>query len=94
MAFWHPTRSDDDHSRIRHGHGHTQEEMFAIKYGNIGRVPDIVVFPTSEEQVTSLITAAGNYNVKHTFGGGTNVTEAVRCSNNADRMIALWTCGE
>ncbi len=78
----------DDHSRIRHGHGHTQEEMFLIKYGNIGRVPDIVVFPQNEEQVTALITAACNYNVALIpFGGGTNVTEAVRCRENAGRMI-------
>ncbi|MEE2959545.1 MAG: hypothetical protein VYA34_02290, partial [Myxococcota bacterium] len=34
--------------RLRHGHGHTQSEMFAIKYGKIGRIPDVVVFPKVE----------------------------------------------
>src|SRR5260370_1889557 len=30
----------DGEIRMRHGHGHTQEEMFAIKYGQLGRIPD------------------------------------------------------
>ncbi len=39
-------------TRLRHGHGHTQEEMYAIKYAQLGRIPDVVVYPESEEQVT------------------------------------------
>ena len=31
--------------RLRHGHGHTQEEMYAIKYTQLGRIPDLVVYP-------------------------------------------------
>lgn len=78
----------DVDSRIRHGHGHTQEEMFAIKYGTIGRVPDMVIYPENEEQVAALITAAGKYNVALIpFGGGTNVTDALRCRDNAKRTI-------
>lgn len=78
----------DVDSRIRHGHGHTQEEMFAIKYGKIGRIPDLVVFPTADEQIASLITEAKkNDVVLIPFGGGTNVTDAIRCRENESRMI-------
>lgn len=78
----------DSDSRIRHGHGHTQEEMFAIKYGNIGRVPDMVIYPENEDQVAELITAAVKHDVALIpFGGGTNVTDALRCRDNANRMI-------
>ncbi|PYT03821.1 MAG: oxidase, partial [Acidobacteria bacterium] len=42
-------------TRLRHGHGHTQEEMYSIKYTQLGRIPDIVVYPETEAQVTSLI---------------------------------------
>ena len=35
--------TDDAEIRLRHGHGHTQEEMWAIKYGRLARVPDLVV---------------------------------------------------
>ncbi|MBE7515215.1 MAG: FAD-binding oxidoreductase [Chloracidobacterium sp.] len=75
-------------ARVRHGHGHTQEEMFEIKYGRIGRIPDAVVFPETEEQVASLIVSAKQYSVVLIpFGGGTNVTDALRCRESESRMI-------
>ena len=48
---------DDPELRLRHGHGHTQEEMHAIKYGSLARVPDLVVFPGDQEQVVALVEA-------------------------------------
>ena len=78
----------DVDSRIRHGHGHTQEEMFAIKHKKLGRIPDMVVYPESEEQVASLITAAKEHDtVLLPFGGGTNVTDALRCRTDEKRVI-------
>jgi len=74
--------------RLRHGHGHTQDEMFAIKHECLERIPDLVVFPESEEQVTQLVEAAKRDNVVLIpFGGGTNVTNAVRCDPDEDRLI-------
>ncbi|MFT3743773.1 MAG: FAD-binding oxidoreductase [Pyrinomonadaceae bacterium] len=76
-------------NRLRHGHGHTQEEMYAIKHKRLGRIPDMVLYPESEEQVASLIAAAKDHNVVLIpFGGGTNVTDALRCSDNESRVIA------
>ena len=45
--------------RLRHGHGHTQEEMYSIKYTRLGRIPDIVVYPESEAEVLWLYHAEG-----------------------------------
>ena len=74
--------------RMRHGHGHTQEEMYAIKYGQLGRIPDLVVFPESEQQVASLVEAAKKNDVSLIpYGGGTNVTDALRCQSDEKRMI-------
>jgi len=74
--------------RMRHGHGHTQEEMFAIKYGQLGRIPDLVVFPESDQQVASLISAAKEHRVTLIpYGGGTNVTDALRCHAAEKRTI-------
>jgi alkyldihydroxyacetonephosphate synthase len=74
--------------RLRHGHGHTQEEMFAIKYTSLGRVPDVVVYPESEEQVTQLVeTARTHHATLIPYGGGTNVTDALRCGENERRSI-------
>ena len=48
----------DGEIRLRHGHGHTQEEMFAIKYGRVPRIPDLIVYPESEEQIAKRVETA------------------------------------
>lgn len=74
--------------RLRHGHGHTQGEMYAIKHGSIARIPDAVIYPKSEHDVTILVNAAARYGVSLIpFGGGTNVSEALQCPIEESRMI-------
>ena len=69
--------SEDGVTRLRHGHGHTQEEMFKIKYGSLPRVPDLVVFPSAESHIELLVQAAQKHDVcLIPYGGGTNVTVA------------------
>ncbi len=78
----------DGAARLRHGHGHTQEEMYAIKFAKLGRIPDLVVWPTEEQQVIALVEAAKLHNVVLIpYGGGTNVTDALRCPENETRTI-------
>jgi alkyldihydroxyacetonephosphate synthase len=80
--------------RLRHGHGHTQDEMYAIKYGALGRVPDAVVYPSREEDVAALVEAAARHDVcLIPYGGGTNVTEALRCPADEERMIVSVDVG-
>jgi alkyldihydroxyacetonephosphate synthase len=75
--------------RLRHGHGHTQEEMYSIKYGRLGRVPDLVIYPENENQVVRLVEVAKKHNVSLIpYGGGTNVTDALRCDPDEKRTIA------
>jgi alkyldihydroxyacetonephosphate synthase len=79
---------DDGEIRLRHGHGHTQEEMYAIKYGKLGRIPDLVVYPETEDQVKNLVEAGKTYDVSLIpYGGGTNVTDALRCRDAEGRVI-------
>src|SRR5215471_1973600 len=74
--------------RLRHGHGHTQEEMYAIKYTRLGRIPDLVVYPGSDDQVLKLVEAAKKHDVSLIpYGGGTNVTDALRCNPAERRTI-------
>jgi alkyldihydroxyacetonephosphate synthase len=78
----------DGKLRLRHGHGQTQDEMFAIKFDRLPRIPDLVVFPESDEEVSKLVGAAKQHNVVLIpFGGGTNVTDALRCAESETRMI-------
>ena len=80
--------SGDPRIRLRHGHGHTLEEMYAIKYERLERVPDLVVYPDSEEQIEALVDAAGRHDVCLVpYGGGTNVSEALRCPDDESRPI-------
>lgn len=68
--------------RVRHGTGHSQEDMYNIRSGALFkmRLPDVVVFPKSESEVSGLISLA----IKQgwcliPFGGGTNVSHATWC---------------
>ena len=80
--------TDNPLVRLRHGHGHTLEAMYSIKYGCVERVPDLVVYPGSEEDVTALVEAAVRHDVCLVpYGGGTNVTDALRCPVSEQRMI-------
>lgn len=80
--------TEEPRLRLRHGHGHSQEEMYAIKYGEIARIPDLVVYPESETDVLRLIEAAERHRVcLIPFGGGTSVSEALRCPLEEERTI-------
>jgi alkyldihydroxyacetonephosphate synthase len=78
----------DPLARLRRGHGHTLEAMYNIKYGCLERVPDLVVFPSSVEHVVALVEAAGRHDACLVpYGGGTNVTDALRCPVSEQRLI-------
>jgi len=80
--------STDPELRLRRGHGHTLEEMWALKYGRIERIPDLVVFPGSEAEVSTLVQIALRQDACLVpFGGGTNVTDALRCPPDEERTI-------
>jgi len=80
--------SDDPALRLRRGHGHTQEEMYAIKRGGLPRVPDLVVWPGSTAEVAAAVEAARAHGACVVpYGGGTNVTEALRCAPEEERPI-------
>ncbi len=75
--------------RLRHGHGQTLEEMYRLKHDTIARVPDVVCFPGDEHQVQALMDAARVHDVcLIPYGGGTNVTDALRCPDAEPRPIA------
>ena len=74
--------------RLRHGHGHTVEEIFALRTVGLSRVPDVVVYPESTEQVQAIVAFAVEHNAAVVaFGGGTNVTDALRCNDAEQRVI-------
>ena len=84
----------DAPTRRRHGHGHTHEEIYRVRHGTLDRVPDVVLYPGSEAEVEQLVEAAQVHGVcLIPYGGGTNVTEALRCPTQEGRMIASVDMG-
>jgi len=78
----------DHAARLRHGHGHTLEDMWLIKHGSMERAPDLVVHPESEAQVQALVDLARTHDAcLIPYGGGTNVTNALRCPSDEHRPI-------
>jgi alkyldihydroxyacetonephosphate synthase len=74
--------------RLFHGHGHTCQELFALRYGHLARVPDLVVWPSSHDEVVALVACAQAHDVVLIpFGGGTTVSHAVLCPAEEKRMI-------
>jgi alkyldihydroxyacetonephosphate synthase len=66
--------------RVRHGTGHSLEDVIAVRNGSLMRIPDAVVWLTSEEEALKLVQAAQERNwCLIPFGGGTNVSNATRC---------------
>ncbi len=78
----------EDSVRLRRGHGHTGAEIWAVRYESLDRVPDLVVYPQSHDEVVALVKAAkANGAVLIPYGGGTNVTDALRCDPKEKRTI-------
>jgi len=80
--------SDGDSDRVFHGHGHTCQEVYTVRFGSLERVPDLVVWPGSTQEVEAVVRLANEHNVVIIpFGGGTSVSGALQCPSNEHRMI-------
>lgn len=74
--------------RLRHGHGHTGAEIWAIRYGRLPRVPDLVVFAESHDEVVRIVQLAKSHGACIIpYGGGTNVTDALRIPVTETRFV-------
>ncbi len=82
--------STADAVRLRHGHGHHLEEIYHVLYGQLERVPDVVVFPSSDEQVRAVLDLAAEHGALVVpFGGGTCVSMALACSEKERPIVSL-----
>jgi alkyldihydroxyacetonephosphate synthase len=64
------------------------QEIYALRYGQLDRVVDAVVYVASHEQAENLVKIACKHNVVLIpFGGGTNVTQALLLNKEEKRMI-------
>jgi alkyldihydroxyacetonephosphate synthase len=74
--------------RLIRSHGHTIHDMLMLRYGSPDRIPDIVVWPQSENDVEKIVDTANKFNVAIIpIGGGTSVSNALNCPNEEHRTI-------
>lgn len=84
--------TQDAQIRLRQSHGHTQREMYEIKFGDkkakSWRVADGVAYPGSEEEVVTLVNLASKHNVVVVpYGGGSSVSWCLMLPQNESRFI-------
>ena len=70
----HPLVSTDPEQRLRHARGQSLPDWIALRSGQIGTFPDGVAWPTSDEDVRSLLAYAQKAGARVIpYGGGTSV---------------------
>lgn len=67
-------------------------QVYELRFGELARVPDVVVWPGSHAQVEAVVALANQYNVVIIpYGGGTSVSGALQVRN--PRGLWRWGCG-
>lgn len=78
----------DHEDRLFRSHGHTLHEIVTLRNGCFRRIPDIVIWPKSSDEVETIVRLAHEQNVVIIpYGGGTSVSGALQCPSNESRMI-------
>jgi alkyldihydroxyacetonephosphate synthase len=74
--------------RVVHAYGKGLRDLVRIRRGDLGRVPDLVVYPGSEEEVAGIVRIALEANaVVIPFGGGTNISGSLEAPRHENRPV-------
>lgn len=80
--------SHDAEDRVYRAHGHCLHEIFALREGKVGRVPDMVVWPNCHDDVVKIVELACKHDVcLIPYGGGTSVSSGLECPTEETRCI-------
>ena len=81
--------SGEHNERLLHSHGqHSTDEVYKVLYSRLGQFTDLVFYIESEEETVKLIDLAEKHDVcLIPYGGGTNVTNALRPPREEKRMV-------
>jgi len=80
--------SSDAHDRVVHARGKSLRDLVRHRSGDIGRVPDVVVRPASEDEVAAVLQAVVDEDaVLVPFGGGTNISGGLEAPDDEGRTV-------
>ena len=85
---------DDDEMRVVHAFGRGVRDLVRVRRGQLGRVPDVVVYPGSEEDVVAIVDAACAADaVVIPYGGGSNIVGALEAVPGETRQVVSVNLG-
>ncbi len=74
--------------RVVHAYGKSVRDLLRIRRGDLGRMPDLIVYPESEDDVVAIMeTALAHSVVVIPFGGGTNISESLEPPRDELRTV-------
>ena len=82
--------SVDDFERVRLAYGKTMIDIMRLRKGIVENVPDIVVFPSTKEQIEALVHYADKNGIKvYVHAGGSSVTRGTEAMVSPNIMIDI-----
>lgn len=80
--------TSDAMERVVHTYGKSLRDLVRIRRGDLGRLPDVIVYPENEDEVSAIMTAALAHDVVVIpFGGGTNISESLEPPRGERRTV-------
>src|SRR3954447_606689 len=74
--------------RVVHSYGKGLRDLVRIRRGDWGHLPDVVVYPGSEEEIAGIVKLALTHNlVVIPFGGGTNISGSLEAPRTETRPV-------
>ena len=84
----------DDETRVVHGFGKGVRDLMRVRGGRFSRLPDVVVYPGTQEEVERLVDAVvAADGVLIPFGGGSNIVAALEAEPNETRQVVSVNLG-
>jgi alkyldihydroxyacetonephosphate synthase len=74
--------------RVVHTYGKSLRDLLRVRRGDLGRLPDVIVYPENEDDVVSIMSTALSHDVVVIpFGGGTNIAESLEPPRGETRTV-------
>jgi alkyldihydroxyacetonephosphate synthase len=85
---------DSAMERVVHTYGKSLRDLVRIRAGDLGRLPDLVLYPGSEDEVAAVLDAAFEHDaVVIPFGGGTNISGSLEAPRAETRTVLSLDMG-
>ena len=86
--------STDDRDRVVHGRGKSLTDLIRQRRGDLGRLPDVVVRPGTEDEVAAVVGAAVDEDaVLIPFGGGSSISGSLEAEAGETRPVVSIDLG-